>query len=96
MAVRVSPSRAECSMCISHSPAPAHLANEEIQLARGKYLAPCHAAPSWFSLESSRARRAPGFPFNHSPLPPSAVPGSSSPERAGTGSRPPSWEPSPS
>lgn len=32
-------SRAECSACISHSPAPAHLANEEIRLAKGKYLA---------------------------------------------------------
>lgn len=89
-------SRAECSACISHSPAPAHLANEEIQLAKGKYLALRLATPSCFSLESNQARRAPGFTLNRSPPPPSAVPGSPCPERAGTGSGPPRWEPAPS
>ena len=57
--------------------------NEEMRLAKGKNLAPRHAALSWFSVESNRARRAPGFPLNHNPLPPSAVPAISSPERAG-------------
>lgn len=63
-----------------HSPAPAHLANEEIRPEGSTLPHVVQPAFSWFSLSPAEQE---GLPFNRSPPPPSAVPGSSSPERAG-------------